>query len=155
VLERFTDADMARDVDTRKSTTGYLYTFAGAAISWVSRLQRIVALSTTETEYIATIEACKEMLWMQRFLGEIGIKQDKYVLYCDSQSVIHLGKNPAFHSKTKHIDLRYHWIRHVLEEEQLSLEKIHTDRNPADMLTKVLPRNKNELCRGIVGLDVT
>ena len=74
VLEGFTDADMAGDMDTRKSTTGYLYTFAGAAVSWVSRLQRIVALSTTEAEYIAATEACKEMLWMQRFLGEIGIK---------------------------------------------------------------------------------
>jgi len=64
VLQGFTDVDMARDMDTRKSTTGYLYTFAGAIVSWVSRVQRIVALSTTEVEYIAAIEACKEMLWM-------------------------------------------------------------------------------------------
>eukprot|EP00253_Pinus_taeda_P004954 PITA_04954 len=78
------NVDMARHMDTRKTTTGYLYTFAGAVVSWASRLQRIVALSTTEAEYIAAIETCKEMLWMQRFLGEIGIKQDKYVLYCDS-----------------------------------------------------------------------
>ena len=139
VLEGFTDADMAGDMDTIKSTTGYLYTFAGGAVSWVSRLQRIVAISTTEAEYIAAIEAFKEMLWMQRFLGEMGIKHDKYVLYCDSQSAIHLAKNPEFHSKAKHIDLRYHWIWHVLEEEQLSLEKIYTNRNPTDMLTKILP----------------
>ena len=65
MLEGFTNADMARDMDTRKFTTGYLYTFAGAIVSWVSRLQRIVSLSTTETEYIAATEACKEMLWMQ------------------------------------------------------------------------------------------
>ena len=69
VLEGFTDADMVGDMDTRKSTTGDLYTFAGVAVSWVSRLQRIVTLSTTEVEYIAATEACKEMLWMQRFLG--------------------------------------------------------------------------------------
>ena len=100
ILQGFIDIDMAGDMDTRKSTIGYLYTFESAAVSWVSRLQRIVALSTTEAEYIAAIESCKEMLWMQRFLGEIGIKQDKYVLYCDSQSAIHLAKNPAFHSKT-------------------------------------------------------
>ena len=116
---------------------------------------KIVALSTTEAQHIAATKACKQMFWMQRFLREIGIKNDKYVLYCDSQSSIHLAKNPAFHSKTKHIDLRQHWIRHVLEEEQLSLEKIHTDRNLADMLTKILPRNKHELCRGMVGLGVT
>lgn len=77
------------------------------------------------------------------------------MLYCDIQSAAHLAKNLAFHSKNKHIDLRYHWIWHVLEEEQLSLEKIHIDRNPTDMLTKILPRNKHELCRGMVGLDVT
>jgi len=74
VLEGFMYADMVGDMDTRKSTTGYLYTFAGAAVSWLSRLQRIVALSTIEAEYIATKKACKEMFWMQRFLGEIGIK---------------------------------------------------------------------------------
>jgi len=77
------------------------------------------------------------------------------VLYRDSQSSIHLVKNPTFHSKSKHIDLRYHRIRHVLEEEKLSSKNIHTDRNPTDMLTTILPRNKHELCRGMVGLDVT
>ena len=65
MLEGFTDVDMARDMDTRKSTTGVLYTFAGATVFWLLRLQRIVALSTTEEEYIAATEACKEMLWMQ------------------------------------------------------------------------------------------
>ena len=65
MLEGFTDADMVGDVDTRKSATGYLYTFAGAVVSWVSRLQKVVALSITEARYIAAIEDCKEMLWMQ------------------------------------------------------------------------------------------
>ena len=74
------------------------------------------------------------------------------MLYCDSQRVIHLAKNPAFHSQTKHTDLRYHWTRQVLEEGLLHLEKIHTDENPADMFTKTLPRAKHELCRDLVGL---
>ena len=78
----------------------------------------------------------------------------KYVIYCDSESPIYLAKHPKFHWNAKHIDLKYHWIWHVLEEEQLSLEKIHIDRNPADMLTKILPQNKHELCRGMVGLGV-
>ena len=108
-------------VDSRKSTTSYLYTFAGATLSWVSKLQKVVALSTTEATYIAAKKTCKEMLWMQRFLKELGIKQDKYVLHYDSESTIHLAKNPAYHSKTKHIDVRYHWIRQVLDDGLLQL----------------------------------
>ena len=92
------------------------------------------------------------MLWMQCFLEELGIKQDKYVLHCDSQSVIHLAKNPTYHSRTKHIDVRYHWIRQVLDDGLLQLEKIHTEENPADMLTKTLPRDKQELCRILAGV---
>ena len=76
------------------------------------------------------------MLWMQHFLKELEIKQDKYVLHCDSQSAIHLAKNPAYHSKTKHIDVRYHWIRQVLDDGMLQLEKIYIEENLADMLTK-------------------
>ncbi|CAN1237861.1 Retrovirus-related Pol polyprotein from transposon TNT 1-94, partial [Linum grandiflorum] len=83
----------------------------GAAVSWQSRLQKCVALSTTEAECITVTEACKEVLWLKKFLQELGIKQERYVLYCDSQSAIHLCKNPTFHSRSKHIDVRYHWIR--------------------------------------------
>ena len=92
---------------------------------------------------------------MQQFLGEMGIKQDKYVLHFESQSTIHLVKKPTFHSRTKHIDRWYHWIREVLEEGNLNLENIHTVKNLADMLTKVFPRDKQELCRSLVGLGVT
>ena len=69
------------------------------------------------------------------------------MLHCDSHSTIHLAKNPAYHSKTKNIDVRYHWIRQVLDVGLLQLQKIHIEENPADMLTKTLPRDKQELCR--------
>ena len=151
-LTGYTDADMARDIDTRKSTSGYVLTFAGGAVSWQSRLQRCIALSTTEAEYIAATEVCKEMLWMKEFLQELGLKQENYVVHCDSQSAIHLCKNPMFHSKSKHIDVRYHWIRNVFEEKQLQLQKIHTDDNGADMLTKTLPKERQEICRQLVGM---
>ena len=75
VLIGYTDSDMAGDVDNRKSTSGYLMTFSGGAVSWQSRLQKCVALSTTEAEYIAIAEACKELLWMKRFMQELGFKQ--------------------------------------------------------------------------------
>ena len=84
MLEGFTDADMAGDLDGRKSTSGFLFTFAGGAISWQSKVQKCVALSTTEAEYIAATEAAKEMLWMKRFVQELGLMQDEYVVFCDS-----------------------------------------------------------------------
>ena len=83
-------------------------TYAGGAVSWQSRLQKTVALSTSEAEYMAAVEAGKEVLRMKDFIGELGIRQEEYRLYCDSQSAIHLAKNAAYHSRTKHIQRRYH-----------------------------------------------
>ena len=144
ILEAYSDADWTGDIDSRKSTTGYLICFGNGAVSWQSKLQKCVALSTTEAEYIAITEACKELIWMKRFLHELGVRQERYMLFCDSQSAIHLGKNPTFHSRSKHIDLRYHWIRDVLESKELELEKIHTSENGSDMLTKCIPSLKFE-----------
>ena len=154
LLIGYTDADMAGDMDTRKSTSGYLVTFSGGAVSWQSRLQKCIALSTTEAEFIAATEACKELLWMKNILLELGFKQDRHVLFCDSQSAIHLSKNSTFHSRSKHIDVRYHWIREVLNDKLLELEKIHTDDNGSDMLTKVLTRSKLETCCTVAGMAI-
>ena len=154
ILEGFTDADMAGDLDGRKSTSGFLFTFAGGAISWQSKLQKCVALSTTEAEYIAATEAGKEMLWMKRFLLELGLSQLTYVVFCDSQSAMDLSKNSMYHSRTKHIDVRYHWLRLAIEEQMLQLDKVHTDDNVADMLTKVVPREKLELCAKLAGMEM-
>ncbi|KAK9697582.1 hypothetical protein RND81_08G046600, partial [Saponaria officinalis] len=127
-----------RALRCKKSTSGYLTTFAGGAVSWQSKLQKCVTLSTTEAEYIAAAEACKEMLLLKNFLLELGQKQEKYILFCDNQSAIHLAKNPAYHLRSKYIDVRYHWIRDVLEEKKLQLVKIHTDDNWSDMMTKTI-----------------
>jgi hypothetical protein len=153
ILEGYSDADMAGDSDGRKSTSGILFTFAGGAVSWQSKLQKCVALSTTEAEYIAMAEAGKEMLWLKRFLQQLGMKQERYVIHCDSQSALDLSKNAMYHSRTKHIDVRYHWLRQAAEEQQFKLEKIHTDKNPADMMTKVVTREKLQLCAELIGMD--
>lgn len=121
-------------------------------MTWQSRLQKCVALSTTEAEFIAITEACKELLWLKKFLQELGLKQERYVLHCDSQSAIHLSKNSSFHSRSKHIDVRYHWIRDVLNDKLLQLEKVHTDDNTSDMLTKALTKDKHEKCRLLAGM---
>ncbi|WVZ00881.1 hypothetical protein V8G54_026950 [Vigna mungo] len=142
----YSDSDMAGDVDSRKSTSGYLITFAGGVVSWQSKLQKCVTLSTAEAEYVAVTEASKEMLWMKNFLSELGHDQDDYVVNCDNQSTIHLTKNPMFHSRSKHIDVRYNWIREALDEKKLKIEKIHTDLNWSDMMTKSIPTKKVENC---------
>ena len=108
MLVGYTDLDMAGDMDSRKSTSRYLITFLGGDVSWQLRLQKCVALSTTEAEYIAATEACKELLWIKMFIQELGFKQQRYVMLCDNQSAIHLGKNSTFHARSKHIDVRYH-----------------------------------------------
>ena len=134
VLQGYVDSDMAGDKDSKRSTIGYVFTIGGTIVSLTSKLQKVVALSTTEAECVVATEASKEMIWLQRFMEELGKKQENSNRY--SQSAIHLAKNSAFHSKTKHIQLRYHFIRSALEDGQLKMEKIHTSQNPADMLTK-------------------
>ncbi|KAK2378762.1 putative mitochondrial protein [Trifolium repens] len=151
-VQGYVDADFAGEVDHRRSTTGYIFTVGTTAVSWMSRIQKIVAISTTEAEYVAVTEASKELIWLQGLLTELGFIQRQNSLYSDSQSAIHLAKNSAFHSRTKHIDLRYHFIRSLLEDEVLTLKKIEGRKNPADMLTKVVTIDKLKLCSTSVGL---
>ncbi|KAL2231405.1 UNVERIFIED_CONTAM: Retrovirus-related Pol polyprotein from transposon TNT 1-94 [Sesamum indicum] len=138
----YVDSNYANDRDSRKSTTSYMFTFFNSCISWKSQLQHIVALSTTEAEYIATTEAFKEALWLSGLLNEIGFLKKKPVIFSDSQSAIQLCKNPVFHDRTKHIDVRYHFIRDIVGKNKIQLEKISSDENPADMGTKCLPIEK-------------
>jgi ATP-binding cassette subfamily B (MDR/TAP) protein 1 len=80
----YVDSDFAGDLEKRKSTTGYVFIITGGAVSWVSKLQNVIALSTTEAEYMATTQACKEAIWMKKLIEELGHKQEKILLYCDS-----------------------------------------------------------------------
>eukprot|EP00253_Pinus_taeda_P005058 PITA_05058 len=137
----------------RRSTSGYVFTLAGGANSWMSKLQNIVALSTTEAEYIAASHACKEAIWLKGLFGEFGRLQDNIKLFCDSQSAIHLAKNPVYHSKSKHIPIKYHFVRHVITERGVSLEKVHTKENYADMFTKPVLLEKLRWCLASLGLQ--
>ena len=152
-LQGYVDADFAGEIDHRRSTTGYVFTLGDTAVSWVSQLQKIVTLSTTEAEYVAVTEASKEIIWLQGIVAELGLNQGMNVLYSDSQSAIHLARNSAFHSRTKHIGLRYHFIRSLLDNDVLNLVKIEGSKNPADMLTKPVTAEKLELCATSVGLQ--
>eukprot|EP00253_Pinus_taeda_P020701 PITA_20701 len=99
------------DLDKRSSKSRYVFTLAVGVISWMSKLHNIVGLSTTEAEYIATSHPCKEVIWLKGLFGEFGRLHDNVKLFCDSQSEIHLAKNLAYHSKSKHIPIKYHFVR--------------------------------------------
>ena len=101
----FVDADWAGDLDQRRSTSGYVFNLFGGAISWMSKKQSIVALSTTEAEYMAKTHASKEAVWLQRLCSSMGLVQGAIRINCDRQSAIFLEKNPAYHLKTKHINV--------------------------------------------------
>eukprot|EP00253_Pinus_taeda_P033813 PITA_33813 len=154
VVSRYmANPDFAGDLDKRRSTSGYVFTLAGGAISWMSKLQNIVALSTTEAEYIAASHSCKDAVWLKGLLGEFGRLQDNIRLLCDSQSAIHLATNLAYHSKSKHIPIKYHFVRQVITERGVSLEKVHTKENCADMFTKPVLLEKIRWCLASLGLQ--
>ncbi|MCO5602523.1 hypothetical protein L7F22_056656 [Adiantum nelumboides] len=132
----YTNSDYASDLDNTRSTLGYAFTMAGGAVSWRSRLQTCVTQSTTEVEYVAASEACKEAIWLGQLVTNLGIKEKMPMLHYDSQSAIHLACNPIYHSKIKHVDVKYHFIREMVEDKQIQLVKFHTIDNPADLLTK-------------------
>ena len=135
-IYRYLDADYSGDLDERRSTTGYVFTLAGGTIRWMSKLQETVVLSTTEAEYIAALDASKEAVWLKGLLNEIGRTPEKVDVVCDSQSAIHLAINLAYHSKTKHIYVRCHLLRHVISGGKVALNKVHTWENCADIFIK-------------------
>jgi hypothetical protein len=111
-----------------------------------------VALSTTEVEYMAATHASKEAIWLQRLCSSIGLVQQAVRIECDSQSAIFLAKNLAYHSKTKHIDIQYHFVRDKIEEKKVSLMKVDTLKNVAGSLTKSVSTKKYSWCRGSMGI---
>ena len=125
-LEGFVDANYAGDLDTRRSTTGYLFYVYGGLVSWRSTLQPITALFTTEVEHIGITKAAKEALWIRRLIDELGVEQSKVTLFSDSQSALLLAQNLVYHARIKHIDVRYHRIRELVEEGEVKLMKVHT-----------------------------
>ena len=110
LLQGYIDADYVGDLDQQRSTTGYVFTVE-CVISWKAELQDTIALSTTEAEYMAAIEASKEALWLRGLVETFSIIQDSVRVHCDSQSAIHLAKDHVYYKRKKHIDVRYHKIR--------------------------------------------
>jgi hypothetical protein len=152
-LTGYSDADWGGERDTRRSTTGYGFTFYGGAISWQSRRQPTVARSSTEAEYMAEGAATCEALWYRSLLKELGFPQEKpTIIRCDNEGAMALAKNPTYHAKTKHIDVQYHFIREKVANGDVRLVYQPTNLMAADMFTKSLGREKIERFRGMLGL---
>ena len=121
-------------------------------VSWFSKKQNCVSLSTAEAEYIAAGSSCSQMIWMKQMLTEYNVTQDVMTLYCDNLSTINISKNPIQHSRTKHIDIRHHFIRDLVEEKTIKLEHVATELQLADIFTKALDANQFENLRGKLGI---
>lgn len=149
-IEAFCDADYAGDVDTRRSTTGYIIFYGGGPISWSSRRQPIVAMSSTEAEYIAAADCCKELLYLKSLIEELTQKPVKAILNIDNQSAITLMKSGVVNKRSKHIDVRYHFIHEKVVSGEISVKYCPTNRQIADCLTKPLSRVKFEILKNMI-----
>lgn len=135
----FTDSDWAGAVDDRKSTSGFIFALGSGAISWNSKKQSTTALSSSEAEYIAASAAACQAIWMRRLLKDLGQAQAHATpIYCDNKATIAMTKNPVCHGRTKHIQLRHHFIREAVTEEQIVLKHCSTSEQVADGFTKAL-----------------
>jgi len=147
----FADADWGGCNVDHRSYSGYIFMMSGATISWDSRKQRTIALSSTEAEYMALSKATKEALYMKKLLNSLGMNLQEVTLDID-MGAQKLATNPVFHAQTKHIDIRHHFVRDAVEKKMISIEHVSTNEMVADLLTKALPRVKHEKCVRLLGL---
>ncbi|GJX92940.1 retrovirus-related pol polyprotein from transposon TNT 1-94 [Tanacetum coccineum] len=150
ILDRQHDSDYAADLDARRSLTGYVFTVGNSVVSWKATLQPSVALSTTKAEYMALTEATKEGIWLKGLIEDLGFPQDQAIVFYDSMRAICLAKDQVYHDRTKHIDVRYHFIH---TERRIKVKKIGTEDNPADVFTKPVPLSKFCHCLDLLNID--
>jgi uridylate kinase len=150
-LRAYCDADYAGNIDTRKSTTGFVFILHGGAIVWRSKLQATVACSTVEAEYISASSTVKEALWLRMLLHDFGIRMDCVNIACDNQGAINIAKDPIASVRSKHIDVIYHFIRERIARGEIALSYCSTDDMAADLLTKAVPLAKFDKCKVMIG----
>ena len=144
-LVSYIDANWAGNIDDRKSTSGAVFYLGDCLVSWLSKKQSSVSLSTIEAEYIAATTCCTQVLWMKQTLQDIQVKYDDPIpILCDNTSAINISKNPMMRSKIKHIPIKFHFLRERVTKKNIKLEYIGTKEQIANIFTKPLPRETFE-----------
>eukprot|EP00253_Pinus_taeda_P009293 PITA_09293 len=127
ILSGYTDSDWADSVDDCKSTTGYVFSLGSSAVTWTSKKQQAVALSSTEAEYRGAVKASCEVVWLRCMLADMHVSQTSPTsLFCDNQGVLKLANNPVFHERTKHVETHFHYIRQLVEYGSVQLRYVPT-----------------------------
>ena len=153
-LVGYADADYGGDVDSRRSTTGYVFLVYGGAASWSSRLQPTVAASTVEAEYMSAAGAAKEALWFRKLCGDLELPVRAVQIYGDNQGALNLLKHPLASQRTKHIDVMHHFVRERVARGELKFEYVPTKQMVADVFTKPLDAGQFRACREMLGVGV-
>lgn len=152
-LEAYTDSDYAGDMDDRRSTSGYVFMLSTGAVSWSSKKQPVVTLSTTEAEFIAAAFYACHGVWMRRVLEKLGhVQLGSTSVYCDNSSTIKLSKNPVLHGRSKHIDVRFHFLRDLTRDGTIELTHCNAQNQIADIMTKPLKLEVFERLREQLGM---
>jgi hypothetical protein len=156
-LMAYSNADWEGCVDDRKITSGGEFFLGESLVAWIRKKQSSISLSTTEAEYIATVECCTQVEWMKQTLQDIKVVfEEPTTIYCDNTSAISLSKNPVQHSKSKHIPIKYHYLRDQAENKNIKLEYVPTQEQVVDIFTKPLRRDVFEFVGNMeiqVGID--
>ena len=149
----YSDADWGGDCNDYKSTTGYMFQIGGTAVTWRSKKQSCTALSTAEAEYMALSSAAQEAIWMRELNSDLRNPQSQpTVIFEDNQSAISMAKNPQFHGRSKHINIKYHFIREQVSNDKIRLKYCPTEDMLADLLTKGIGPEKFERLRSLCGM---
>jgi hypothetical protein len=150
-VEVFTDAEYGSH-DDRKSVMGYVTQIDGNSISYASRKQKVVSLSTTEAEYIAMCEGAKDSVFITQLCKEFCVDYELPILWCDNEASICLSKKPGKHNAMKHVDIKYHYTRSLVDANRLVVKHVGTNEQTADIFTKALERVKFEKFRKMLGV---
>ena len=152
-LIAYTDSDYACDLNDRKSTSGYIFLLSSGAVSWISKKQPIVTLSTTKAEFVAAAGCASQVIWMRRVLDQLGHVQKKStIVMCDNNSTIKLSKNPVMHGRSKHIDVRFHFLRELANDGIIELMHCGTEEQTIDVMTKPLKLESFQKFRSQMGM---